>query len=164
MTSEAFRRSLRDGLAKQRKAQRLPAWSFVVGLISLAIAALATFLVIGQFGVPSTSGQWLASMWVVAAWAGAVSLLLFGLVSEVGGMTERVGLAGLWLGNLATSGGIGGFPLALFLFLLPLIIGGLLVNRHQGWRYASAYGALPVIAFLGAIQFQWFSIFESLGG
>ena len=164
MASETFRRSLRDGLAKQRKAQRLPAWSFVVGLVALAIAALATYLIFGRIGIPSTQGQWLASIWMVAALAGAGALLLFGLVLDVRGKTERVGLIGLWLGNLATSGGIAGYPLAAFFLVLPLLIGGLLVNRHRGWQYACAYGSLPVIALLGTILFHSTSFFRSFEG
>ena len=142
-------------MARQRKAQQLPAWSLVIGLVAAMFSGTATSVIVARFGVPATAAQWMASAWVAAAWAGALALLLFGFVSAAHGVTARIGLIGLWLGNLANCGGIAGYPPAALLLVPPLIIGGLLVRRYMGPKYAVVYGLLPLITLVGGIAFRY---------
>ena len=153
MGEEPLQESLKTRFATQRRARLLDAWSLVVGIIAALIAVFVTGALM-RFGFPSSLDQWLAVLWALAAWLGVAALLVFGITHDPSSRTIRLGLAGLWIGNLAVAGGVAAYPPSLVILSLPITIGGLMIRRHAGHRSMVVYLLLPILALGSVAMFQ----------
>jgi len=149
----SFTDRLNADLDVYARTQREKAWSLVTGIIA-ALYAVGIIAIVWKFVFQSLGLESVvALLWAGGAICGAVSLLMFGVLSNPTEKHSRLGRVGLWIGNITVSSTIVVFPIVFPLSFLP-VIGGFVIQRRFGTPGAVAYLLLPIIA-LGGLAVNW---------
>ncbi|MEO1582816.1 MAG: hypothetical protein AAFR91_13370, partial [Pseudomonadota bacterium] len=150
----SFIERLHESQRQLEVAQTARAWALATGLLAVVVAAWTNINVF-----PHVTSIWpraeafLSVGFVAAVNAGTLGLLYIGLRAEPSDLGNTIAYICLWLGNIALSVAVAGFPLALFLGLL-FVFGALPWIRRRSYWQAAVFAACPFVALAGSVALR----------